>query len=59
VGLLFSMPGLKPGVVDAPVKTRQVAPAIIQLLDLDPQLLQAVQLEHTKVLPGLELASDD
>jgi hypothetical protein len=47
-----------PGVVRAathnnPVETTQVAPTILQLLGLDPNALQAVQIEHTKVLPGI------
>ena len=35
------------------VETTQVAPTILQLLGLDPDALQAVQREGTKVLPGL------
>jgi hypothetical protein len=35
------------------VWTRQVAPTILRALDLDPDDLQAVQKEGTKVLPGL------
>jgi hypothetical protein len=35
------------------VGTTQIAPTILRLLGLDPQALQAVQIEHTKVLPGL------
>jgi hypothetical protein len=31
----------------------QVAPTILALLGLNPQALQAVQIEHTRVLPGL------
>ncbi|MGC2034611.1 MAG: alkaline phosphatase family protein [Thermoplasmata archaeon] len=37
------------------VGTTQVAPTILQLLGLDPHDLQAVQIEHTSVLPGLGL----
>jgi hypothetical protein len=29
----------------------QIAPTILQLLGLDPTALQAVQIEHTAVLP--------
>jgi hypothetical protein len=36
---------------DAPVETTQIAPTILALLGLDPNALQAVQLEHTAVLP--------
>ena len=34
------------------VETTQIAPTILALLGLDPQQLQAVQIEHTPVLPG-------
>jgi Type I phosphodiesterase / nucleotide pyrophosphatase len=40
------------GLVGAPVETTQIAPTILQLLGLDPNALQAVQIEHTAVLPG-------
>jgi hypothetical protein len=33
------------------VETTQIAPTILQLLGLDPNSLQAVQIEHTPVLP--------
>jgi hypothetical protein len=36
-----------------PVGTTQIAPAILSLLGLSPGALQAVQTEHTRVLPGL------
>ena len=36
-----------------PVQTIQIAPTILRLLGLDPSALQAVQIEHTQVLPGL------
>jgi len=35
------------------VETTQVAPTILALLGLDPNLLQSVAIEHTQVLPGL------
>ena len=35
------------------VETTQVAPTILQLLGLDPNALEAVQEEGTKVLPGI------
>ena len=38
-------------VVGSPVETTQIAPTILQLLGLDPNALQAVQIEHTAVLP--------
>jgi Type I phosphodiesterase / nucleotide pyrophosphatase len=36
---------------DAPVETTQIAPTVLQLLGLDPNALQAVQVEHTAPLP--------
>jgi hypothetical protein len=39
------------GVVGDPVETTQIAPTILKLLGLDPDALQAVQIEHTDVLP--------
>jgi hypothetical protein len=33
------------------VETEQIAPSILRLLGLDPNFLQAVQIEHTAVLP--------
>ena len=38
-------------VVGSRVETTQIAPTILQLLGLDPSSLQAVQIEHTAVLP--------
>ncbi|MFE9428266.1 alkaline phosphatase family protein [Kitasatospora sp. NPDC006697] len=35
----------------APVQTKQIAPTILKLLGLNPEQLQAVRAEHTKVLP--------
>jgi hypothetical protein len=34
-----------------PVETTQIAPTILKLLGLDPNFLQAVEIEHTQVLP--------
>jgi hypothetical protein len=39
--------------VHAWVETTQVAPTILDLLGLNPNALQAVQMEGTKVLPGI------
>ena len=39
-------------VVTSSVETTQIAPTILQLLGLNPQALQAVKAEGTKVLPG-------
>jgi hypothetical protein len=35
----------------SPVETTQIAPTILQLLGLDSNALQAVQIEHTAILP--------
>ena len=54
VPILVDVPGLRHGqVVGAQVGTTQIAPTILRLLGLNPQALQAVRIEHTKVLPGL------
>jgi hypothetical protein len=54
VPILVDAPGLRHGqVVGAQVGTTQIAPTILRLLGLNPQALQAVRIEHTKVLPGL------
>ena len=55
VPILVVLPNLKNGrTTGAPVETTQIAPAILRLLGLDPGELQAVQIEHTRVLPGLQ-----
>ena len=51
VPILVVAPRLTPGTSDHWVETTQVAPTILQLLGLDPNALQAVQIEHTQVLP--------
>jgi hypothetical protein len=53
VMLLVSNPGIAPRTINSFVETRQVAPTILAILGLDPNSLQAVQLEGTPVLPGL------
>jgi arylsulfatase A-like enzyme len=55
VPILVYAPGtVKPGSNSDWVETTQVAPTILKLLDLNPHHLQAVQIEHTEVLPGLK-----
>src|SRR5215813_10888612 len=52
VPILVVPPGLRHGrAVGAPVETTQIAPTILTLLGLSPSDLQAVQIEHTRVLP--------
>ena len=53
VVLLLSNPGFKPKTVQAAVGTAQVAPTILKALGLNPNALQAVQVEGTPVLPAI------
>jgi hypothetical protein len=57
VMLLLSNPGFAPETVTTPVETLQIAPTILDALGLDPNQLQAVQKEHTSVLPSVPLDS--
>jgi hypothetical protein len=54
VMVLVSNPHIKTKTLGTPVETRQVAPTILSLLGLDPNLLDAVRLEGTRVLPGIQ-----
>ena len=51
VPLLLVHSSVTPGTNRAPVTLSQIAPTILSLLGLDPNSLQAVQLEGTRVLP--------
>jgi hypothetical protein len=53
VMLLLSNPNLEAKTITGPVETTQVAPTILKALGLNPGALQAVQKEHTAVLPGM------
>ena len=53
VAMLVSAPGLQGTTVQDPVLTTQIAPSILQLLDISGNELQAVQIEGTPPLPGL------
>jgi hypothetical protein len=53
VALIVSSPRLPGAVVKTPVVTSQVAPTILQALDIKPETLKSVLVEHTDVLPGL------
>jgi len=54
VPILVVLPGMHHGHTSgANVETTQIAPTILSLLGLNPSDLQAVQIEHTKVLPGI------
>ena len=56
VMLVVSNPGFAKVSVSIPIATAQVAPTILQLLGLNPNLLNAVQQEGTAVLPGIKPA---
>jgi type I phosphodiesterase/nucleotide pyrophosphatase len=51
VPILVSAPGFDGGTLTTPVETRQIAPTILAVLELDPAALDAVRLEATAVLP--------
>jgi hypothetical protein len=53
VMLLVSNPSFHAKTVTSFVETMQVAPTILKLLGLDPNSLDAVRMEGTPVLPGL------
>jgi Type I phosphodiesterase / nucleotide pyrophosphatase len=54
VPLVVYAPGMvPPSRVHASVETTQVAPTILRLLGLDPGALRAIQIEGTRVLPGI------
>jgi hypothetical protein len=54
VALIVSNPGLDAMEVSTPVTTAEIAPTILNVLHLDPNELEAVQAEHTRILPGFE-----
>jgi hypothetical protein len=53
--MLLSNPSFQATTVTTPVETMQIAPTILEALGLDPNQLQAVQKEHTPVLPSVPL----
>ena len=53
VMILVSNPSFKAKTLTTPVTTSQVAPTILKALGLNPESLQAVQLQGTAVLPGV------
>jgi hypothetical protein len=53
VGLIVSNPRLAGVVLKTPVVTSQMAPTLLQALEIDPDALNSVRVEHTPVLPGL------
>jgi arylsulfatase A-like enzyme len=57
--LLLSNPKFHGKTITGPVETTQVAPTILKALGLDPDKLQAVQIEGTQVLPGIDFDDRD
>jgi hypothetical protein len=55
VALIVSNPRIHARTIADHVWTKQVAPTILRALGLDPEALEAVRKEHTRVLPGLKL----
>jgi len=53
VMILVSNPSFKAATLTTPVQTAQVAPTILKALGLNPQSLQAVQVQGTEALPGV------
>lgn len=51
VPIVLLDPNVTPGTVRTAVSTTQIAPTILSILGLDPGKLQAVQADHTQVLP--------
>jgi hypothetical protein len=54
VMMLVSNPDFESKTVSSPVETMQVAPTILKALGLNPWALQAVQIEGTQALPGVQ-----
>ena len=55
VPIVVYAPGaVQPGTYRSWVETTQIAPTILDLLGLDPDALEAVQIEGTQVLPGVD-----
>ncbi len=55
VPIVVYAPGaVRPGSYGPPVETTQIAPTILDLLGLQPEALEAVRIEGTQVLPGVD-----
>jgi arylsulfatase A-like enzyme len=54
VALIASHPGIGKITINTAVATTQIAPTILKVLGLDPDELEAVRLEGTRVLPGFD-----
>jgi hypothetical protein len=54
VPIVVYAPGaVEPGMYRQSVETTQIAPTILGLLGLNPNALEAVQIEGTRALPGI------
>jgi hypothetical protein len=58
IPLLVVVPSLPHAVYRAPVTTTQIAPSILNLLNIDSTKLDAVRLEGTRTLPGISSKKD-
>jgi Type I phosphodiesterase / nucleotide pyrophosphatase len=58
VMMLLSNPSFDRKTIFSPVETTQVAPTILKVLGLDPDDLDAVKIEGTQVLPGVQFGGD-
>jgi len=56
--MLLSNPKFRAKTVTSPVETTQVAPTILRVLGLDAHKLEAVRIEGTQALPGLDFEDD-
>jgi hypothetical protein len=54
VALVVSNPDFDKEVIDQAVATKQIAPTILKVLGLNPNELEAVQMESTEVLPDFK-----
>ena len=59
VPILVSCPGFRSATIKSPVQTTQIAPTILKALGMNPRSLQAVQIEMTVALPGLDFHDDE
>jgi hypothetical protein len=57
--MLVSNPSFESKTIFDPVQTLQVAPTVLKALGLDPRALDAVRIENTQVLPGLDLGDNE
>jgi len=54
VALIMANPSIGKVTINAAVATTQIAPTILKVLGLDPEELDGVRLEGTRVLPGFD-----